>query len=872
MRTPFRQARRLVRGTGPPEAAIILVGEAPGRDEQFYGEPFVGPAGRLQAEEGWGPVAIRRSDIRLENVVEERPDGNRIEGLSPKTVRYWQSHCHRRLDQLIEASPVTACARVVVPVGNLALNTLLRAELPIGRGGRWRTRTPAGIQWPYKISQYRGSLLEYVTDSGVPVRMIPTIHPASFLYGNTGFEAWRGDWRRIAAEVAAGCPPPLEGVDVIAESGRWGAAWLADAEARGTEIAVDLETAGAQLLCAGVAQSAEESLVLPLLDPESHTPIKWGWFWLARILASDLVKVTWNGLFDTFLLRWHRLPVHRWRWDAMAEHHLLDPSDRHTLAYCASRDLRTVFWKEEAKETEVGPRGGLRQKTAHWEQFLAYCGKDARHTIALHRVYQARLEQAGLLPTYRRHYRRVMWAALDLSLEGIMVDQAERDRLHQLACSELERLRHAITEAAGGALTTGPRILRSGKPSKAKQQPKGGLSNPAILRYFYETLKCKPYMKGGKRTANEVAVRRLGLKYKKAAPVADLLLRFRHQEKVAQFTAPQRLDRDGRLRGLYRPLTTTGRLRAQTPPTGIGTNPQNQLRSIRSMFVASSPDHVLAEIDLSQAEARIVDGASGHPDALVRAQASPLDLDQHREMAAALFGKALEEVTDRERELGKRSRHASAYGMEGARFSEILLTETESAIVLTPEECQELLDGVLRARPYIATWQAWVREHVIKRRRLVNSWGRHLLFLGRTLSKEDYKEAYAWGPQSEVACLLIQMAWLPCWSMIKRRGLQTRIIHQGHDSLMFDGPPSEVWALVRHAVELVTAPRTYPGVRGRWELAMPAGLKIGRHWGAGMIRSWPDARRVTWEEWSDAEATPPAGDGGRLALHAGGTL
>jgi uracil-DNA glycosylase family 4 len=221
----------LVRGVGPSDASIILVGEAPGRDEVFYGEPFVGQAGRLQAEEGWGPVGLRRSEVRIENVVEQRPDGNKLDGLAPSAVEWWQRHLHVRLDALL--GDLGGQGRVVVPTGNLALNTLLRAPLPVYRTGpkqgQWRLRPPTGIVWPNRIGQYRGSLLEYQTNSGVEVRMIPTTHPASFLYGNQGYEAWQGDWRRITSEVAAGCPEPMAGDDVIATSGKMCHAWLAQA-------------------------------------------------------------------------------------------------------------------------------------------------------------------------------------------------------------------------------------------------------------------------------------------------------------------------------------------------------------------------------------------------------------------------------------------------------------------------------------------------------------------------------------------------------------------------------------------------------------------------------------------------------------------
>jgi DNA polymerase I-like protein with 3'-5' exonuclease and polymerase domains len=682
--------------------------------------------------------------------------------------------------------------------------------------------------------------------------MIPTTHPAAFLWGNPGFQAWQGDWRRIAREVHAGCPPVKEGTDAIAESPADIAAWLRDAERKGDPIAIDLETAGPQLLCFSVAQTGRVSVVVPLVDPSAGTSIKWGWFWLAKVCGSELPKIFHNGLFDTFLLAWHKIVVVRWEWDTLAQHHLLDPSDRHSLAYCASRDLRTMFWKEESKETEVGPRGGLKRKTANWDQFLRYCGKDSRHTVELCDIYRERIREAGLDKIYIKHYRRVMLASLDLSLEGFPVDEGERARLHAEALSELERLRHAMTEHAGIPLTTGPRILKSGKTSKAKNQPKGGLSNPAILKYFYETKNIKPYRKGGKATCDEVALRRLQIRFpKKVEPVAGFILQFRHQEKKAQFTAPTRLDRDGRMRSLFRPLTHTGRLQSQTPPTGVGTNLQNQLRSIRGMFRAPE-DYLLVELDYSQAESRLVDGASGDPRALALARTPPSQLDQHRLMASEVLGKAMDDVTKGEREnVGKRGRHATNYGMEGVRFSEVLIKETEGEVVLAPEECDDIIARVMEARPYIAHWQAWVRERIIRDRKLVNSYGRHLLFNGRLLGKEDYKEGYAYGPQSDVGQLLTQEGWLPVWARIRREQLHTRVVHQGHDAFIMAGPLREVWSLAEMAIESMMVERSYPGVKGEWTLAMPVGMKLGTHWGEGM-HEWKEAQLCTWEDFRDA--------------------
>ena len=857
MRTPLPLSGRVVRGVGPSTAQVILVGEAPGKDEVHYREPFVGKAGQFQSQHGWGPVGLTRKAVRIENVCEAKLASNKVESLVPHQAGWWQAHLHQRLDGLLGTRD--AHGRVIVPVGNFALNTVMRQALPVfsagKKQGQWRLRQPGGIIWPLRIGQYRGSLLEYVSNTGITCRVIPTVHPATFLYADTQarFDTWQGDWRKIAQEVAQGTPPLDEGEDLVAADPA-DCARFYKRLSHGEALGLDLETQGELILCAGLALSQGDSFTIPLIDPATMTPIKWGWFWLARVLAHDIPKVTHNGLFDTFLLRWHKLPVHHWRWDSLAMHHLLDPSDRHTLGYCASRDLRVAFWKDESKEAGEGERGGLRKVRADWQQFLRYCGKDARHCLALAAIYRGRLETRELTATYVEHYRRVQWAALDLSLTGFCVDEVERERLHQDALGQLDRLRAEMAEKAGMALTTGPRLLKSGLPSQAKHQPKGGLSNPKLLAYFYDHLRCAAYKKGGKRTANEVAIRRLCLKYPaKAAAVGELILAFRHWEKVAQFTASARLDRDGRMRSLFRPLTITGRLKSQKPPTKVGTNLQNQPHKVRSMFVPSQGDHLLAELDLSQAESRIVDGSSGDRRALELARTGPLELDQHRLMASEVLGLEPDEVSSRDRNVvGKKGRHATNYGMGGVRMSEVLIVETESEVVLTPDECDEIIAKVMQARPYIATWQRWVRERILRDRKLANSWGRFLKFPQYNLSDEDWKEGYSWGPQSEVAVLLTQEGWVPCWSAIKREKMATRVVQQGHDAIVLDGPPAELWALVCLARGRLTQEREYPGVTGSWGLSMPVGLKLGRRWGSGMTSEWKDATVVTWEAFQRA--------------------
>ena len=136
---------RLVFGVGSPSAELMFVGEGPGADEDQQGEPFVGRAGQLLTKmiEAMG---YRRDEVYIANVVKCRPPGNR----NPEPDE--MDACEPFLRQQIAA----VRPRVIVALGKIAAQTLLRDTTPISRlRGRWST--------------YEG------------VRLMPTFHPAYLL-------------------------------------------------------------------------------------------------------------------------------------------------------------------------------------------------------------------------------------------------------------------------------------------------------------------------------------------------------------------------------------------------------------------------------------------------------------------------------------------------------------------------------------------------------------------------------------------------------------------------------------------------------------------------------------------------------------------
>jgi DNA polymerase len=69
-------ATQLVMGDGDPDASIVMIGEAPGKNEDLKGKPFVGAAGKF-LDELLASIGMKREDVYITNIVKYRPPNNR---------------------------------------------------------------------------------------------------------------------------------------------------------------------------------------------------------------------------------------------------------------------------------------------------------------------------------------------------------------------------------------------------------------------------------------------------------------------------------------------------------------------------------------------------------------------------------------------------------------------------------------------------------------------------------------------------------------------------------------------------------------------------------------------------------------------------
>lgn len=136
---------KFVFGVGNPNADIMVIGEAPGADEDAQGEPFVGRAGQLLTKI-LEAIELRREDVFIANILKCRPPNNRRP--EPAEVEQCEPYLHKQME-LIQP-------KFILALGLTAVTSLLKIQC--------------------KMGDIRGKLLSFY---GVP--MIATYHPAALL-------------------------------------------------------------------------------------------------------------------------------------------------------------------------------------------------------------------------------------------------------------------------------------------------------------------------------------------------------------------------------------------------------------------------------------------------------------------------------------------------------------------------------------------------------------------------------------------------------------------------------------------------------------------------------------------------------------------
>lgn len=162
-----QEATQLVFGDGSPGADIVFIGEAPGKNEDEQGLPFVGAAGKF-LDEMLAMIGLKRQDVYITNIVKYRPPGNRDPYPDEKAafLPFLRS-------QLEIIKP-----KLVVPLGRHSMGVLLPPELRIS-------------ECHGQPKRYKGQVY------------LPLFHPAAALYNGSMRQTLIDDFAKIPAVLKA---------------------------------------------------------------------------------------------------------------------------------------------------------------------------------------------------------------------------------------------------------------------------------------------------------------------------------------------------------------------------------------------------------------------------------------------------------------------------------------------------------------------------------------------------------------------------------------------------------------------------------------------------------------------------------------------
>jgi DNA polymerase I len=579
---------KVVPPSGPLDARLIVVGEAPGAQEEVEGKPFVGPSGKML------DYALEKAGVNLEevfrtNVVACRPPNNR----EPDIMEI--DACRERLEMeltLVKA-PVLALGRVATQA--LDMESLDRGQYEEGNGRKvghtyhpaYLLRQPKDVPvFLYDVNKFVNGMLEKNPKWEDP----DVIHIQDI--------------------------NELERILSTAPDGAW--------------VAFDLETDNIKWYKSYDGTPADPILMLQIAWEDT-----WGIViddvmlydtpGVPEVLERFFTRVQTAGhnvKFDQVFLASHlevRITSH---FDTMLAHAILDENDQHGLKYLTTKYFGIPDYEERLIKQYLNNKNDRYSKIP-FESLAKYGVIDVIMVLQFRKLFQKKLEEQGRLEwPFKNVIMRAANTFVDMELRGVQIDVPYMEWARGVLEEEMER----VKSGACAMLGLDPRTTNLN-------------STQQMARIIYDELRMSPPRnKKGKdrsRSTDHAALEPL----KGRHPFIDKLLEYRHLAKMKSSYAEnllEALDFEGRVHANIRVEgTEIGRLSYRNPALQTIPRPDDWIGAlIRAGFIAR-PGRVLVIVDYSQAELRVV-AVLANEEFLIQAYRDGRDI--HGEVAEAMYG------------------------------------------------------------------------------------------------------------------------------------------------------------------------------------------------------------------------------------------
>lgn len=341
-----------VPGFGPKPTRLMIVGEAPGADEEASGLPFIGAAGK-ELSHWLKTVGISREETYITNVFKTRPPNNNILEFCFKPEQ-GEKPPYPPLQPGLYVRPELkgpAFVELEHEIASVAPSLILA----LGNTACWALLEKTGI------TKIRGYIHKLETHT-----VLPTFHPAAVLRGaaaggdEDASSSGRFDYRAIALVDCLKAKNFLDGTlkqtsrrILIPET----LADLRSIDLSSDLLSFDIETKGPYgITCVGLSPNPELALVVPFF---SHEKGNWwpsvedenaAWAFLKEILESPVPKLGHNGVYDMQWLAQMGIRVRNYLHDTMLLHHALYPELPKSLMALGSIYCNEMNWKSLTRE------------------------------------------------------------------------------------------------------------------------------------------------------------------------------------------------------------------------------------------------------------------------------------------------------------------------------------------------------------------------------------------------------------------------------------------------------------------------------------------------------------------------------------------
>jgi DNA polymerase-1 len=481
---------------------------------------------------------------------------------------------------------------------------------------------------------------------------------------------------------------------------------------------------------------------------------------------EDLLKVAHNLKFDYKILKQYDITVKGAMFDTMIAHYLLNPDGRHGMDYLSEVYLN---YKPVSIETIIGKKGKNQGtfRDADLRTQTDYAAEDADVTFQLYELFAPQLKKENLEDLFFNIEMPLMEVLAKMELSGISLDKKWLAQESIDLENDLRALESTIFEISGEEFNmNSPKQLGEILFEKMQLDPKAKKT------------------KTGQYATSEDVLQKLSSKHE----IIKHILEYRTYQKLKSTyvdALPSQIDRDERVHTNFSQTTAaTGRLASVNP--NLQNIPIRTLRGqqIRGAFVSAEGKKIISA-DYSQIELRLIAEISGE-DNMIKAFQDGEDI--HASTAAKLFKIPLEEVSKTQRSQAKTVNFGIIYG-QGA----FALAEQTG---LSRSEAKQMIEAYFETYPKLKEYMA---EQVRKAREIgyvetILGRKRHLKdinsgnFVVRGHAERNAVNAPVQGSAADV----VKMAMIKIQKELEKEKLQTKMLLQVHDELVFESPIDEV--------------------------------------------------------------------------------